>query len=295
MVKGTIFNIQKYSINDGPGIRTIVFLKGCPLKCEWCSNPESQEMKKLLVFKAGDCIGCGKCVEMCPTGNRKTEDFKMCEVACGRCTLMCPTNALEVIGEEKTVQEVIKEVEKDRKFYIKSGGGLTISGGEPLMQHEFAYELAKAAKANHINTAIETTGFASWEAASKVFSQIDYILFDVKSMDDETHIKYTGVSNKLILENLEKLAATRADDITIRIPLIEPVNADEENIIKTAQMAQRLGITKLHLLPYHKYGEGKYNKLYKEYTFEGITPSDETLDRYVELLKNYGIEAKISG
>ena len=295
MKQGTIFNIQRYSLHDGPGIRTIIFLKGCPLKCAWCSNPESQPLRKQVVFKPDLCIGCSKCFSSCPTGERGREPFTICDIACGKCVNICPTEALEMIGEKVSVEQVMREVEKDRSFYRKSGGGMTLSGGEPLMQGEFALELIRAAKKSGIDTAIETTGYAKWEAAEEIFGEVDHILYDLKHMDDGLHKKYTGVSNRLILENLKKVAAKRSDALITRIPLIGMVNADEQNMKRSAEFLQEAGVRKVHLLPYHKYGEGKYHKLYRDYELQAITPEDAQIDSIIELMREYGISAKKSG
>ncbi len=294
MTKGIVFNIQRYSLHDGPGIRTIVFLKGCPLDCQWCSNPESKSAKKQIVSKPDVCLGCGKCYEVCPTGARSDADFSGCSF-CGKCVQICPVEALEIIGREMTVDEVLEEVEKDRSFFHSSGGGVTLSGGEPLVQHEFAYELIRAFKKMHLHTAIETTGYAPFENAKKVLENVDLILYDLKHMDDAQHKKYVGVSNALILENARRIAKTKKDDMIFRMPLIGGVNADRENLKRLAGFAGELGVREVHLLPYHKYGEGKYKKLGVEYTFEGYTPDDAEIEEDIRLLQSYGIQAKKGG
>jgi pyruvate formate lyase activating enzyme len=294
VVKGIVFNIQRYSLHDGPGIRTIVFLKGCPLDCQWCSNPESKSAKKQIVLKPDGCLSCGKCYEVCPSGARADSNFTGCTF-CGECAKICPMEALEIIGREMTVDEVLEEVEKDRSFFHSSGGGVTLSGGEPLVQHKFAYELIRALKKMHLHTAIETTGYAPFENAEKVLGSVDLILYDLKHMDDEKHKKYTGVSNALILENARRIAKTKKDDMIFRMPLIGGVNADRENLERLADFAEELGVLEVHLLPYHKYGEGKYKKLGVEYIFEGYTPDDAEIEEDIRLLEARGIRAKKGG
>ena len=293
--KGILFNIQRYSVNDGPGIRTIVFLKGCPLACEWCSNPESQAANKIVVFHKGKCLGCGKCFEVCPTGARRRTDFSICEYGCGMCAKACPAGALEAIGREMSVEDVIEVVERDRRFYLQSGGGLTVSGGEPLMQPEFVYELCGHAQQSHINTAMETAGCAPWQTLERIASRLDYILYDLKHMEDEAHRRFTGISNRMILGNLEKLANMDARKIIVRIPLIMGVNADRKNLKETSGFLAGLGIREVHLLPYHRYGEGKYKKLNRPYRFEGKTPPDEYVEECIELFSRDGIHAGKKG
>lgn len=294
MEKGIVFNIQRYSLHDGPGIRTIVFLKGCPLGCLWCSNPESQKLTRQIVFKPESCVGCGCCFNVCPTGARNDKNFTGCK-HCGKCISICPTGALEIIGTEMSVQDVLDEVEKDRAFYNNSKGGVTLSGGEPLVQHEFAAALVEAIKKMNLHVAIETTGFAPWEHAKKVLSGADLILYDLKQMDSEKHKIYTGVLNELILENARRIAKTKSENMIFRVPFIGSVNSDRENITAVARFASELGVKEVHLLPYHRYGEGKYKKLGLEYTFEAYTPDSPVIDEALNLLRSYEIDAKNGG
>jgi pyruvate formate lyase activating enzyme len=293
--KAKIFNIQRYSLNDGPGIRTILFFKGCPLRCKWCSNPESQSFQDQVVFKPDLCIGCGACVEVCPSGIRAEADFTVCGIACGRCVDACPTNAMEKIGRDVAVDEALFEVEKDRAFYEKSQGGLTLSGGEPLSQSAFATALIRAAKSLGLHTAVETTGFAPEAEMSSALDEADLVMYDIKHLDDKTHEKYTGVSNALILGNLRKLADKRADRVTVRVPLIGGVNDDESHMRALAEFVKDLDIGRVDLLPYHRYGEGKYKKLYQPYDFEAYTPEDAEIERCIDMMATYGISAKKSG
>ena len=292
MKKGMVFNIQRYSLHDGDGIRTIVFLKGCPLKCEWCSNPESQSIEPTVVFEATRCINCGKCMGICPTGARLNDD-KQCEV-CGKCVKACPTGALEVIGREMTVDEVVNEVEKDRSFFENSNGGVTISGGEPLQQPDFTRALIEQFKKRYIDVAIETCGYDRWDDLKSIAELCDTVLYDIKHMDSEVHMKFTGVPNELILENAAKVADINQNTI-FRIPLLGGINADEENISAVGDYAKEIGVREIHLLPYHRLGEAKYRKLGMEYKCEAYTPDDDTIDKLKRLLEGKGLKVKIGG
>jgi pyruvate formate lyase activating enzyme len=293
---GTITNIQRYSLNDGQGIRTIVFFKGCPLCCAWCSNPETQDLKPQLMFHETSCIDCMECRKTCP---QKLElpakpNCSLCRL-CGACSNNCPTAALELIGKRMTVDEVLAEVEKDRPFY-SGGGGMTLSGGEPLLQSEFASELAKKAQdVFHMHVAMETTGFAKWENLWQVAQYCDEILYDIKHMNSAEHGKYTGVGNVQILENLRMLTEKAADKITIRVPLIEGYNADGINIDAVGELAKKLRIKQVHLLPYHEFGEPKYKKLGRVYDFKGKTPSEDEIEARSALLQAKGLIVQVGG
>ena len=294
-LKGKVFDIQRFSTHDGPGIRTIVFLKGCPLCCPWCSNPESQASQIDILFSADKCIGCKKCEEACPAhiaaGMQGID--KRC-IFCGACAKACPAKALEIKGKEMTVGEIMEEVDRDASFYRHSGGGVTLSGGEPLMQPDFAAELAEAVKKRGYHLAIETTGYAPWENVKKVFDKVDLILYDVKVMDDKTHAFYTGVSNELILDNLYK-AAQHGYNITVRVPLIEGVNADKENFRKLAEFMNKANIRSIDLLPYHTFGESKYKQLRTEYTFCGAKPKKEKMDMLKNILEEHHLNVTVGG
>lgn len=295
-MEGIITNVQRYSLNDGLGIRTIVFLKGCPLKCKWCSNPETQDKQPQIIFHPTKCIKCGTCSEICPQHQCSPKNLTVSDCsACLNAVIECPTKALELIGKKMQVDEVLKIVERDRSFY-RQEGGMTISGGEVLTQWQFATELAKKAKHHyHLSVAIETTGFAPWEHLNSVAEHCDQILYDIKHIDNEKHIWGTAVSNRSILQNLAKLAEIAANRIIVRIPLIEGFNADEQNIYKTCELVKSLGIPEIHLLPYHKFGEPKYLKLGKTYDFEGQTPSDELVETYRKFITDNGIKVMIGG
>ncbi|MEA4853708.1 MAG: glycyl-radical enzyme activating protein [Christensenella sp.] len=289
--KGVIFNIQKYSVNDGGGIRTIIFLKGCPLRCVWCSNPESQIIAPQVLFTATKCIGCGKCAVVCP--NNALNNPVVC-TGCGKCVDVCYAGAREIYGKEMTVQQVLAEIEKDRVFYRNSGGGVTLSGGEALMQWEFASALASAVKKRYLNLAIETTGYAPFERAYEVLKFCDTILYDLKHMDSAIHQKYTGVSNALILDNARKLSEL-GKKVIYRIPLIGGINNDEINIRSVIDFAKETHVSTIHLLPYHEFGRAKYEKIGKRYACEAYTPSDEQVQNIKEMMQKERLNVKIGG
>ncbi|MCX7615556.1 MAG: glycyl-radical enzyme activating protein [Clostridiales bacterium] len=283
MNKGIIFNIQKLSIHDGPGIRTVVFLKGCPLRCLWCANPESQKKAPEIACFTNRCIECGYCVEVCPKkavhkdGKVTWIDRDLCDM-CLKCVDGCCTNSLQLIGKEMTVDELLTEVLKDKEFYDKSGGGVTFSGGEPLSQSEFLLETLKECKAKGIHTAIETTGYADAEIVKRAAELLDLMFYDVKHIDPEVHKKLTGVSNELILKNL-KMISTINKNIIARIPVVPTLNDDPENIRKTALFLEEIGIHRLELLPYHNFGEYKYQQIGREYSLKGMeAPSQEAME-----------------
>ncbi len=292
---GEVFDIQRFSTHDGPGIRTVVFLKGCPLSCAWCSNPESQKKGAIIFFQPSRCIGCKKCEGACPQGiELGWHGAEARCTLCGACVRACPSAALELKWREMTVYEVMDEIDRDAPFYQSSGGGVTVSGGEPLMQPDFAVALAGEVKRGGYHLAIETTGFAPWEAAKRVFEKMDLILYDVKHMDDALHKEYTGVSNELILRNLAR-AAGEGFHIIVRVPLIKGYNATEENLGALAAKMKELGIREADLLPYHTFGEAKYKQMRRDYTFRGEKPSDEELDRFTALFREKGITVTVGG
>ena len=298
---GIVTDIQRFNVNDGPGIRTIVFLKGCPLSCIWCSNPETQQIKPVIMFEQEQCISCGKCAQACRTGaigpNRLgVVDHKKC-VICGECTNVCPTGALILKGETLTVGQIVKDFKKDATLYRKSGGGITLSGGEPLVQWKFATELIKACKAQGWHTAMETTGFGSDEAIESVFSFLDLALLDIKTMNDEKHKDVTGVSNEVILRNAVRIA--QMTDVIIRVPTVPTVNDTEEDFVKISEFAKTLrGVDTVHILPYHSFGEHKYESLGMEYQTRkrGIKPlpPKETV-RFKEVVESKGLHCSIGG
>ncbi|BDF57830.1 glycyl-radical enzyme activating protein [Christensenellaceae bacterium] len=296
-MEALIFNTQGYSIHDGGGIRTILFFKGCPLACAWCSNPESQKFEPEFEFNETDCMGCGLCVSECPTQVRKAPGINVsgCN-GCYTCVDVCPTAALKLNGKKYTVEGALKLALKDKEFYNQSGGGVTFSGGEALCHAEFISELTDALHKENVNVALETCGALPWEKIEKAIGKIDTVLYDVKHMDSALHKKYTGMGNELILENARKIAAVKGGKMIIRIPLIGGVNADTENIRKTGEFAKEIGVREIHLLPYHRFGEPKYKKLGKQYGGdEFYTPTEEQQEALAAMLKDMGITVDIGG
>lgn len=299
-LEGIVFDIQRFSIHDGPGIRTIVFLKGCPLSCWWCCNPEAQTIKPIMMYQIDRCIHCGLCLSVCPQGALSAQnpgfiDRNQC-IGCGACANTCPTEALVKKGKVMTVKEVVAILKKDEAIYRHSGGGITISGGEALVQHEFTAELLKACQIKGWHTAMETTGMTKNEQAlENVFTYLDLVLMDVKSCDDEIHKKFTGVSNQIIRQNAKKITATAKT--VIRVPTIPGVNADEKSIREICDFAATLtGIDTIHILPYHTYGENKYALLGRPYRM-GKTPSltENEIDSLQAVVESKGFHCIIGG
>ena len=256
ILKATIFDIERNSYVDGPGIRTTVFFKGCNLRCAWCHNPESQSPKPQMMFYKNKCTGCGKCKEKCPNALEK------CEL-CGKCTIYCPHDAREICGKEYTVDEVMREILKDKVFYENSGGGVTFSGGECMLQIDFLEVILKVCKENGIHTAVDTAGHVPYEYFERILPYTNLFLYDVKCYDSEKHKKYTGVRNELILENLKKLLAT-GKSVWVRIPIIPTVNDTVEEIQRIkAYISSCVKPEKIELLPYHAMGEHKFEALGK--------------------------------
>lgn len=295
-MKSNICLIEKFALFDGPGIRTVVFFKGCPLKCLWCSNPETQRKENEIYFNSKKCIGCKKCIEVCKQGAIGQEgiDYNKCNL-CGSCVKFCPSNALNFTAKEMTVEEVFSEIIKDRHFYKTSGGGVTVSGGEILLNTPFVLEFFKLCKEEYINTAIETSGYGSYDKLLEISNLSDCIMFDIKHMNNEEHIKLTGVGNKVILENLERLAKVHKN-IIIRVPLIKNINDMKENISKIIKFAIKNEIKEIHLLPYHTLGLEKYKLLNKEYNMPKIINfEEEELNFFKEWIEQNNILCKIRG
>lgn len=302
--KGFIFNVQKYNVYDGPGIRTLVFFKGCPLRCKWCSNPEGLEQKYQVMFKEDSCINCGACASVCPVDihtiseNLKHEINRNIDcVGCRKCEEICTEFALAVTGKEKTIPELMEIIEEDRMFYLTSGGGVTLGGGEVTLQADFATELLKTCKQRGINTAIETCGFAKPEAILKMAEYVDLFLFDLKHMDSNRHYELTGVRNEQILSNLQELLK-RGHDVHIRMPLLKGINDSQEEINSIVEFLLPYGDFKnfkgIDLLPYHKLGVNKYVQLGKEYAIEGDPSlSNDDLDRIENWIKKYDFPVKV--
>jgi pyruvate formate lyase activating enzyme len=289
-IKGNVFDIQRFSLHDGPGIRTTVFLKGCPLSCIWCQNPESINIGPELMFYEKRCVKCGVCIKACPNkvhkiinGDRSLRR-ELCR-QCGKCAQACCAEALVMCGKSMTVSEVVDEVEKDKLFYRNSGGGVTLSGGEPLFQAEFSLELLNECKNRGIKTAVETSGYLRWEIMEKALGFLDLVIYDVKQIDSARHRQYTGVSNELILANLEKLTKKKVP-LSVRLPIIPLYNDLESDLEKTANFLNKLGIKKVELLPYNELAESKWSCLGKEYKMNGTKPlSKETMQKIIDKMK----------
>ena len=300
-MEGQVFNIMKYAVHDGPGIRTTVFLKGCPLNCWWCHNPESQELKPQLTFFPNRCIGCMDCISACKenaitvVNGTIVTDLNKCKNN-GDCTLVCFAEAREMAGKSMSVDEVVKEVLKDKVFYDESGGGVTFSGGEPLMQSSFLLEVLKELKELGIHTTIDTCGFASSEVVKEVAQLTDLFLFDLKHTNSEKHKKYTGVSNNLILENLNMLDKM-GKNIIIRIPVIPGFNNSKEELEDFKSYINTLkNVKEVNLLPYHSIGQEKYNRIGKPYKMKGVKePSEEDMEEAAILMDGCGVKVKIGG
>ncbi len=293
IMTGTIFNIQRFSINDGPGIRTTVFLKGCPLRCRWCHNPESISEEKEIVLRGERCIRCGACLEVCMNravhweGDSIVTEREHC-VRCGKCIEVCRTEARSFAGREVTTEFILDEVLKDVVFYDQSGGGVTFSGGEPFLQHEFLISMLQGCKDRNIHTVVDTSGFTSPDILQRANDFIDLFLFDVKILDHKEHQKYTGVSPQLIHSNLRKLACW-GKEIIVRVPLIPSLNDSMTAIRRIGEFVVSLKkIKEIHILPYHQTGIGKYHSLGKKYLFkEDHTINDETIEEIQRELLRY--------
>ena len=297
--EGTLFNIQRYSIHDGPGIRTIPFFKGCPLSCQWCSNPESQRLKPELMFNKIRCVHCGKCVDACPRQaiaftHPYFVDREKCN-QCGECADVCPTHALEMKGTRMSVAQVIDALKKEETLFRRAGGGVTLSGGEPLTQPEFARELLKACKDKGWHTAIETTAYAPKRVIKEIFPFIDVALTDIKAINPFIHKRYTGVDNRIILENLLRIA--QITQLVVRVPVIPGVNDNVEEIHAITEFAKLLrGVDTLHLLAYHTYGENKYALLGRIYPMgETALVSEEKMEQLKAEVEAQGFHCQIGG
>ncbi|HZY41134.1 MAG TPA: glycyl-radical enzyme activating protein [Anaerolineae bacterium] len=301
MTHGLVFDIRKYSIHDGPGIRTTVFFKGCPLSCWWCHNPESQSPTIEMSLRDSRCIRCGACVDACPHGavtwinGEPITDRARCE-RCATCATICYADAREPIGRDMTVAEVMAEIETDVAFYDQSGGGVTFSGGEPLLQRDFLLELLRACKAKDIHTAVDTSGFATWSTLDRIRRHVDLFLYDLKLMDDDRHHEYTGVSNRSILSNLQALSDC-GHNIIIRVPIIPGINDDDETIRQIADFTRTLPhVQGVDILPYHHIAVDKYLRLAKPYRlFETRQPSDDRVAAIAQTLRSFNLSVTIGG
>ena len=287
--RGIIFNIMRYSIEDGPGIRTTVFFKGCPLSCTWCHNPESQAPVRELIFRQDRCLACNACLDCCPVAGR-AEDCRLC----GRCQEVCPAAAREILGRELTVSEVMAQIEKDRLFYEESGGGVTFSGGEPLFQADFLLALLKACADKSLHRTVDTCGYSPYSTVRAVAQLTDLFLYDLKLMDSAAHKYYTGVHNEGILANLRRLAFDHPN-VLVRVPIIPGITDSEANLQTMATFLRPLPIRRLEILPYHNTGLAKYLLLGRSCPPDIPRPSRAQMEKVAEILSAGGQQVIIGG
>lgn len=301
-VEGIVFNLQHYCIHDGPGIRTNVFVQGCPLRCIWCANPESQNAHPQLMYLADKCTGCGSCMAVCPQKaiRRQAEhpekmitDRTLC-TACGECTQVCRPEGRSISGKVMTAGEAFDKVAADKLFYGKDGG-LTVTGGEALAHPEFTGALVQLCKAAGISTAVETCGAVAWPVMQPVLQNTDIVLYDIKQMDSALHKQYTGLGNELILENLEHISNETDCTIIVRCPVIPPCNDSPENFHALGRFLaeKKIRVSEINLLPYHNLGEGKRTQLEPgDEGFTSRTPSEAELEVLRQILRSYGFTVK---
>jgi len=301
MITGMVYDIMRFSTRDGPGIRTTVFLKGCPLSCWWCHNPESQSARPQLMFRPNLCNQCQTCLSVCEQGAISAHDgivstdLDKCTL-CQACTEACYTGAREIVGREMTVAQVMAQVERDRPFYDESGGGVTLSGGEPLLQQDFSLALLQACKEQDIHTAVDTSGFAPWQVLDCIRPYVDVFLYDLKLIDAARHQAFTGVSNVLILQNLRALAEL-GHTVAVRVPIIPGINDDDETLGQIGTFVAALPRQgSVSILPYHQAGVEKYRRLHQEYRLPDTRPpSDERMAEIAQTLQRFGLQVKIGG
>ncbi|MBE9489337.1 MAG: glycyl-radical enzyme activating protein [Bacteroidetes bacterium] len=297
-----IFDIKKYAINDGPGIRITIFFKGCALSCKWCHNPESIPVEQQKMFSSDKCIGSQECIKHCPnealtlTSNGIVTNTDICAM-CGKCAEVCPTKAIEMTGELMPIEQVMSQIKREVVLMDTSGGGVTISGGEPLLHHKYLIKLLDACGKEGIHRCIDTTGFSSTKVLLEVAAKSEHFLYDLKMMDAEKHKKWTGVSNVKILENLQILAAGGMA-MNIRIPLIKGVNDDDDNIYKSAKFIANLKGNQpiVNILPFHNIAAKKYEKLGAYYD-KGVMdePDSKRVNEILEIFTMYSINVRIGG
>lgn len=291
---GIVFDIQKFSVNDGPGVRTAVFMKGCQMKCVWCHNPESLSSKKQLAFNAQKCSGCRRCEQICPNDvhsftadGRHTVNFDACQT-CGLCVDACMQDALKIYGKEMSVDDVFAEIIKDKIYFDKSGGGVTLSGGEALKQFDFCLALAKKCQQNGIHVCIETNGASKKQHYQAIAPYVDLFLFDYKATGDKLHKQLTGMTRKLVDANLQALNEIEAQ-VILRCPIIPGYNLSDEHFTAIAKLGESMAnIQKVEVLPYHNFGKGKATEIGKDYSVEADLPEDDTVNQWVSKIKSHG-------
>ena len=301
--EGSIYKIENFSLHDGPGIRTLVVMKGCPLKCRWCSSPYTQRPDFELFYIKSRCTGCSHCITVCPecaiTMETKQTSVKtnrsQC-TGCGICVDACPNQARERVGREYTAEGLFHKIEKNAPFFRRSGGGITLGGGEPTLQAAFVEESLSLCRVSFFHTAMETCAFTSWEKLAPLLDQLDLVYIDLKHMDDKRHAQWTGVSNTPILENIQRTAET--NQLILRIPVVPGFNDAVQNIKESAVFAKTLGsnLLRLELLPYHQFGLHKYEELERTCLVESIQPpSARHMETLRDIVRSFGLEARIGG
>jgi pyruvate formate lyase activating enzyme len=301
-ITGLVYDLQRFAVHDGPGIRTLVYMKGCPLTCLWCSSPHTQKKAPEILHIETNCKKCGLCLEVCQTGAISFSDEEgpvidrnLCNCD-ALCVEACPGRARELAGSPMTPTELFEEVDKDSAFYRRSNGGVTVGGGEPTMQHEFVKEFLKMCKKRYVHTVMETCGFAKWEHLEGLLEYLDLVYMDVKHMDAAVHKEITGVSNDIILANVRKVSTRRP--LIVRIPVVPGLNDAEGNIAATAEFASGLGehLVRIELLPYHKFGTQTYGRLDMVYELEDVEPpGDERMQQFKKIVESFGVQAQIGG
>ena len=303
MAQGMILNIQHFNLHDGPGVRTLVFFKGCPLRCRWCANPESVNGRPEVGFTAALCVRCGKCSEICPAhavscgeDGFPRIDRQECKV-CGECVSVCESGALTMYGRDMTAEEVFEQVSRDKLFYDGTNGGVTVTGGEPLQQPRLLLDLFKLCRSAGISTCLETSGWANPKYLEEVLPMTDFFLFDLKHMDSRLHRELTGKPNRRILANAARVASSGVS-VLFRMPLIPSVNDNVENVRATAQFLATVSgsnVLGIELMPYHRFGVGKYEVLGLQYTMDTIEPpEDGDLELVREIFEGYGLTCKVA-
>jgi pyruvate formate lyase activating enzyme len=294
MAKALIFNIQKFCVHDGPGIRTTVFFKGCPLTCVWCHNPESQNFAPEFLYSFEKCTCCGRCVKCCPEGAARVDGNSANCLLCGTCADICPNEVRLIAGKEYGLDELLVEIEKDRPFYEQSGGGVTLSGGEALCQINFVEELVQACWQKGISIVVDTCGQVPWACFSRVLNGTDLFLYDLKFGDPVRHKIYTGEDNRQVVTNLRRLCDTGAK-VNLRVPLIEGINTDDANIDSIIALTRKLNIGMVNLLPYHDIARDKYKRLNRAYRNGMSCPPPERLEQIQCRFTKSGFTVKIGG
>ncbi len=302
-LEGLIFDIQRYAVHDGPGIRTLIFLKGCPLRCKWCQNPESWKKTEDIIFLEEKCIGCKKCLTACEHDAiqfKKASRINREKCVVPNCSLSCVKNcvaqAIQLIGKKMPINEILNIVKKDALYYENSGGGITISGGEPFYQPEFLADFLKKCKDEKIHAVIETCGHAKWDYFEKILPNVDLLYYDIKLLNSDEHEKYTGVTNDVILSNLKKLVKNKFKNIVIRVPIVSNINDNMNFFSKLAELMKKLALLEIHILPYHRLAEKKYERLGMNYELKNIPLTEKKkIQEFKLFLESKGLIVKIGG